>query len=88
VSDRDVITRPPTPPGAPIFIACASTGCKLVYRLTDRTAAELLDGVILQGALALSSDEARLPDLAIFDSPEMELPIDIGHGAAMRPLRG
>ncbi len=70
-------------PGAPIFVACASSGCKLVYRLlADRTAAPLLDGVILHGALALTSAEAKVPDLAIFDSPEMQLPIYIGHGSS------
>ena len=71
-------------PGAPIFLACASTGCKLVFRLlSEADGAALLDGVILHGALPLGSGrEGTLFDVELFKEPGHEIPIYIGHGSA------
>ena len=70
-------------PGAPIFLACASTGCKLVFRLLeDPAAAELLGGVILHGALPLGSGkEGTLFDIEVFRQPGKQIPIYIGHAS-------
>jgi hypothetical protein len=71
-------------PGAPIVLACASTGCKLVFRLlADPEAAEMLGGVILHGALPLGSlQEGTLFDVEVFKAPGKQVPIYIGHASA------
>ena len=71
-------------PDAPIFVACASTGCKLVFRLLeDPEAAGLLSGVIMQGALPLGSQkEETFFDIDVFKQPGKQIPIYIGHGSA------
>jgi hypothetical protein len=73
-----------TSPGAPIFLACASTGCKLVFRLlADPEAAELLGGIVLHGALPLGSGrEGTIFDVEVFSQPGAEIPIYIGHGSS------
>jgi hypothetical protein len=70
--------------GAPVFLACASTGCKLVFRLLeDEEVAERLGGVILHGALPLGSGrEGTLFDIEVFKAPGKQIPIYIGHGSA------
>ena len=69
--------------GAPIFLACASTGCKLVYRLlADPAAVDMIGGVILHGALPAGASEGMLLDLDIFQGPEKAIPIYIGHGSS------
>jgi dienelactone hydrolase len=70
-------------PGAPIFLACASTGCKLIFRLLeDPEAAGLLGGVILHGSLPLGSGrEGTLFDVEVFRQPGKQIPIYIGHGS-------
>ena len=69
--------------GAPIFIACASTGCRLVFRLLeDPEAAELLAGVIMHGALSLGSGkEGTFFDIDVFKQPGKQIPIYIGHAS-------
>lgn len=68
---------------APIFLACASTGCKLVYRLlADPAAVGMLGGVIMHGALPAGAAEGMLFDLGIFRTPEAAVPIYIGHGSS------
>ena len=71
-------------PGAPIILACASTGCQIVYRLlADPEARDMLSGVILHGALALlSRDQNRFFKLPVFTDPDKHVPIYIGHGSA------
>ncbi len=69
--------------GAPIFLACASTGCRLVYRLlADPAAVAMLGGVILHGALPAGSSEETLIELDIFQKPEKAVPIYIGHASS------
>jgi dienelactone hydrolase len=69
--------------GAPIFLACASTGCKLVYRLlADPAAAAMIGGVILHGALPAGASEGMLLELEIFQKPEKAVPIYIGHASS------
>lgn len=70
-------------PDAPIFLACASTGCKLVFRLlADPQAADLLDGIILHGSLPLGSGrEGTFFDIEIFKQPGKQVPIYIGHAS-------
>ena len=71
-------------PGAPIFLACASTGCKLVFRLLkDPVAAGLLGGVILHAALPLGSGkEGTIFDIEVFRQPGRRMPIYIGHASS------
>lgn len=71
-------------PGAPVVVGCASTGCKVVFRLlAGAKTAPLVDGVVLLGALAtrqpgegtlLSADALarRAPPVAVY----------LGHGSA------
>ena len=70
-------------PGAPIFLACASTGCKLVFRLLeDPEVAELLGGIVMHGALPLGSGrEGTLFDIEVFKQPGKQIPIYIGHAS-------
>jgi hypothetical protein len=71
-------------PGAPIILGCASTGCKLVFRLLHNPKiAELLDGVALLGSLSLGSDnEGTFFDVSMFKDKSKRIPIYIGHGSA------
>lgn len=71
-------------PDAPIVVACASTGCLIVYRLlADPEALELLDGVILHGALAVGSrQQRRFFSEDVFKDPAKHVPIYIGHASA------
>jgi hypothetical protein len=71
-------------PGAPIFLACASTGCKLVFRLfEDKEAAPLISGAILHGSLPLGSGrEGTFFDIEVFKEPGKQIPIYIGHGSS------
>lgn len=70
-------------PEAPIFVACASTGCKLVLRLlADPESAELLDGVILHGALPLGFSEGVLLELAMLGEEGKKIPVYFGHGSS------
>ena len=68
-------------PGAPIFLAYTSTGCKLVFRLLE-DAAVLLGGVIMHGALPLGSgNEGTFFDIEVFKQPGKQIPIYIGHAS-------
>jgi hypothetical protein len=71
-------------PGAPIILACASTGCKLVFRLMeDPQAAALLTGVVLHGSLRLGDGrEGTFFDIEVFKQPGKAIPIYIGHASA------
>lgn len=70
-------------PGAPIFLACASTGCKLVFRLLeDPKAAALLGGIVMHGALPLGSGkEGTFFNIEVFKQPGKQIPIYIGHAS-------
>jgi hypothetical protein len=71
-------------PDAPIIVACASTGCQIVYQLlADPQAADLIDGVVMHGSLPLRSRDRRaFFDLPVFRNPAKHVPIYIGHGSA------
>jgi hypothetical protein len=71
-------------PGAPVVVGCASTGCKIVFRLLeDAKTAELLDGVVLLGSLPLGSrSEGTFFSVEAFRKPGSAVPIYIGHGSA------
>jgi hypothetical protein len=71
-------------PGAPIFLACASTGCKLIFRLLeDPHAAALLGGIVMHGALPLGSGkEGTFFDIEVFKQPGDQIPIYIGHASS------
>ncbi len=71
-------------PDAPIIVGCASTGCKIVFRLlSEPRAAELLDGVILLGSLPLGSrHDGTILGTEVFTDPAKQVPVYIGHGSA------
>jgi predicted esterase len=71
-------------PGAPIVIGCASTGCKIAFRLiADPEAAGLLGGLVLLGSLPLGSQhEGTIFDIEVFKDRSKQVPIYIGHGSA------
>ncbi|MCP4385404.1 MAG: alpha/beta hydrolase, partial [Hyphomicrobiales bacterium] len=71
-------------PDAPIVVTCASTGCLIVYRLlADPEALEMLDGVILHGALPVGSAQKRkFFNLDVFKDSSKHVPIYIGHASA------
>ena len=66
------------------MVGCASTGCKIVFRLlADPKSAELLDGVVLLGSLPLGSkNEGTFFDITVFKDKAKQVPIYIGHGSA------
>jgi hypothetical protein len=65
-------------PGAPIILGCASTSCKIAYRLLeDPESAALLSGVVLFGG----SRHDPFLDTPVFRNPEKWVPIYIGHGS-------
>jgi hypothetical protein len=65
-------------PGAPIILGCASTSCKVMYRLLeDPQAAALLSGVVLFGG---GKYEPFL-ETPVFKDPAKWVPIYIGHGS-------
>lgn len=70
-------------PGAPIVVGCASTGCKVVYRLLeDPETARLLGGVVLLGALPLGTqNESTFFSISIFTDPTKRVPVYIGQGS-------
>ena len=71
-------------PGAPIIVGCASTGCKIVFRLLeDPKTAELLGGIVLLGSLPLGSKhEGTFFAVDVFKDRTKQVPIYIGHGSA------
>jgi hypothetical protein len=65
-------------PGAPIIVGCASTSCKITYRLLeDPESAALLSGVVLFGG----SKHDPFLETPVFRNPEKWIPIYIGHGS-------
>ena len=65
-------------PGAPIIVGCASTGCRIAYRLLDDPeSAALLSGVVLFGA----GKHDPFLETPVFRNPDKWLPIYIGHGS-------
>lgn len=65
-------------PGAPIILGCASTSCKITYRLLeDPQAAAMLAGVVLFGG----SKYDPFLETPVFRNPEKWVPIYIGHGS-------
>lgn len=71
-------------PGAPIIVGCASTGCKIVFRLLeDPKTAELLGGIVLLGSLPLGSKrEGTFFAVEAFKDRAKQVPIYVGHGSA------
>jgi hypothetical protein len=66
-------------PGAPIILGCASTSCKITYRLLeDPESAALLSGVVMFGG---GKYEPFL-ETATFRDPAKWVPFYIGHGSA------
>jgi hypothetical protein len=65
-------------PGAPIILGCASTSCKITYRLLeDPQSAALLSGVVLFGG----GKHDPLLETPVITEPEKWVPIYIGHGS-------
>jgi hypothetical protein len=65
-------------PGAPIILGCASTSCKVMYRLLeDPQSASLLSGVVLFGG----GKYDPFLESPVFKNPERWVPIYIGHGS-------
>jgi hypothetical protein len=65
-------------PGAPIILGCASTSCKITYRLLeDPESAALLSGVVLFGG---GKHDAFL-ETPVFRNRQKWVPIYIGHGS-------
>jgi hypothetical protein len=65
-------------PGAPIILGCASTSCKIAYRLLeDPRSATLLSGVVLFGG----GKYDPFLETRTFQSPENWVPMYIGHGS-------
>jgi len=71
-------------PDAPIIVAGASTGCVIIDELlADPEGLELLDGVIMHGALPIpSSLKPTFFQLPVFKDPAKYVPIYIGQGSA------
>jgi hypothetical protein len=67
-----------TSPGAPIILGCASTSCKITYRmLEDPESAALLSGVVFFGGGAYHP----FIESPVFKDPAKWVPIYIGHGS-------
>jgi hypothetical protein len=65
-------------PGAPIILGCASTSCKVTYRLLeDPESAALLSGVVLFGG----GRHDPFLETPVFRDREKWVPIYIGHGS-------
>jgi hypothetical protein len=65
-------------PGAPIIVGCASTSCKITYRLLeDPESAAMLSGVVLFGG----GKYDPFLETSVFKNPEKWVPIYIGHGS-------
>jgi hypothetical protein len=65
-------------PGAPIILGCASTSCKVLYRLLeDPKSAALLSGVVLFGG----GKYDPFLDTPVLKDPAKWVPMYIGHGS-------